>query len=74
MGDYMIKKIRPKTEIKLNYGMDGRDAYYEIAYFCPTCGKSIYGYKVSNACDRCGTFYDWSGKEPRIVVHRSVEW
>ena len=70
----MSEKNRPKAEVRYDYGCDGRDSRYYIAYFCPTCGKGISGYKNSNACDRCGTFYDWGRTEPSIKVARTVDW
>ena len=45
-----------------------------IKYYCPTCGRSIRGYKSDNACDNCGTFYDWGDNEPKIVVIKSIKW
>lgn len=70
----MMNKIRPKAEIKYNFGTDGRDDSYYIAFSCPTCGRRIGDYKGANACDECGTFYDWGDRKPKIVVTRSVEW
>ena len=71
------KKIRPNARVECNNGgCDGREAvYYYIGYNCPTCGRSIgttYGSPV--ACTRCGTFFDWSGKEPKIETRREVVW
>lgn len=70
----MIEKIRPKAEVRLDFGIDGRDQHYYIQYSCPVCGQNIWGYRSKTACDRCGTFYDWGNREPKIVVSRSVEW
>lgn len=69
-----VKKIRPIAEVKLSNGIDGRDAHYYIAYSCPVCHRTIYGYGSSNACDRCGTFYDWGSHAPKIQVIREIEW
>lgn len=71
----MIEKKRPSATIRYDYGCDGRDGRYYIEYSCPTCGRLIgSSYKISNACDRCGTFYDWGQCEPRIEITRSVKW
>ena len=70
----MVEKIRPKTKIVHRQNDDGCRTWYEIAYFCPKCGKSIFAYGREDACDQCGTFYDWGKEEPSIVVHRTVEW
>ena len=70
----MVEKKRPKAEVYLNYGNDGRDAHYDIEYRCPKCNKKINYYKAETACDNCGTFYDWGNQEPKIVVTRTVEW
>ena len=69
----MIVKIRPNARVYLNQGTDGRDAFYDIEYRCPKCHKIINYYKAETACDKCGTFYDWSGN-PHIVTTRTVEW
>lgn len=39
----------------------------------PVVDILVHG-KKNTACDRCGTFYDWGGKEPRIKRTESVEW
>lgn len=70
----MMEKIRPKAEVRLDFGNDGRDEHYYIKYSCPTCGQIILGYRSETACDRCGTFYDWGVREPKIKVTRMVEW
>ena len=70
----MVNKIRPEADVRLDYGMDGRDLHYYIKYSCPTCGQIILGYRSETACDRCGTFYDWGVREPKIKVTRTVEW
>lgn len=70
----MVKKIRPNAEVRLNNGVDGRDESYYVHYSCPTCGRSIWGYRSETACDRCGTFFDWGNHEAKIKVSRAVEW
>ena len=70
----MISKIRPVAIVEYSYGNDGRDAHHYIAYYCPTCGRTIPWYEYATACDQCGTFYDWGEKEPRIEITRSVKW
>ena len=69
-----INKVRPSARVAVDYGPDGRDMRYYIEYRCPVCNNWTIGYKQENACDRCGTFYDWGNREPKIVVKRSVEW
>ena len=70
----MIHKERPTAIVVKRIDMDGRNTWYEIEYKCPLCGESIIGYAKENACDRCGTFYDWGDHEPRIEVIRKVKW
>ena len=71
----MISKIRPSAKIVKKYDEDGWHSWYAIEYFCPTCGEYIgQRYKSYNACDRCGTFYDWGAREPRIETTRAVVW
>lgn len=69
----MIKK-RPTARIEWSNGNDGWDGRYYIAYYCPECGRRIQHYAKDNACDRCGTFYDWGKREPVIEITRSVKW
>lgn len=69
-----IKKIRPKASIQWSYGDDGRDGRYYIEYRCPVCSRRINSYRSDNACDQCGTFYDWGKREPTIEITRSVKW
>ena len=69
-----MEKIRPQATIYKNYGVDGKDEFYEILYLCPVCGKRIRGYAVENACNKCGTFFDWGKRPPRIEVSRRVLW
>ena len=71
----MIEKMRPVAKIRESYGDDGRaprNTYIE--YYCPTCGRFIGPWKNFTACDRCGTFYDWGDKEPKVKVTESIEW
>ena len=70
-SEIRAKKVRPAASVELSYGNDGRDCHYYVAYKCPTCGKSTI--KGTVACDRCGTFFDWS-KKASIKVIRKVEW
>ena len=70
-----MEKVRPIAEVGTRMSSDFRDEWHEIDYFCPKCGKIINGgYKSENACDNCGTFYDWGIKAPSIKVIRTVEW
>ncbi len=69
-----VTKIRPKTRIEHKYNEDGWKDWYEIEYYCPTCSRNIRGYKSDNACDECGTFYDWGKFKPEIVEIRTVRW
>ena len=70
----MIEKIRPVARISESYGDDGRaPRSVSIDYYCPTCGRYIGSWKKDTACDKCGTFYDWGSKEPRIKRTESVE-
>ena len=50
------------------------DGRYYIAYYCPKCRRKLPGYAMMNACDQCGTFFDWGKREPVIEVARSVRW
>ena len=70
----MIRKERPIATVEYNYGNDGRDGHYYIAYKCPCCLRYIPWHKYETACDRCGTFYDWGRSEPHIEIKRSVKW
>lgn len=70
----MVEKIKPCAVISKYYDEDGRTSWYAIDYYCPTCGRQIRSYKSDNACDKCGTFYDWGKREPEIKITRSVEW
>lgn len=59
-----IEKVRPSaevrysSEVRYSCGIYGRDAGWVIDYSCPNCRKPIN--KGDIACDRCGTFFDWS--------------
>jgi len=70
-SEIKAKKVRPAASVELDYGNDGRDCRYYVAYKCPTCGKSTIEGTV--ACDRCGTFFDWS-KKASIKEIRKIEW
>lgn len=74
MEHSQIKKIRPLAWVEWSGGNDGRDGRYYIEYHCPKCGKRIWYYGRENACDQCGTFYDWGKREPTIEITRSVKW
>jgi hypothetical protein len=64
----MVTKIKPKASIAFTEGMDGRDSHYYIIYHCPTCNRLISFYRSNDACDECGTFYDWGSREPYIKM------
>lgn len=66
----MVKKIKPRAEIKLSEGNDGWDFRYYVKYSCP-CGKGIQENDI--ACDECGTFFDWSQKAT-IEITRNIVW
>ena len=70
-----VQKIRPKAELRYSWGDDGRapERVY-IEYYCQKCGRYAGGYKSFNACDECGTFYDWGDHEPRIKTVKIIEW
>ena len=70
----MINKIRPIATVEWSDGNDGRDGRFYIAYCCPKCHRMLPGYNKVNACDQCGTFFDWGKQEPVIEVTRSVQW
>lgn len=69
-----INKVRPSAKVAVDYGHDGRDIKYYIEYKYPVCNNWIMGYKRENSCDKCGAYFDWGNREPKIVVKRSVEW
>lgn len=64
-------KVRPCAERKYSSGNDGRDEHYYIRYSCPNCSKIIYENDI--ACEKCGTFFDWS-KKAYIETQRLVRW
>ena len=65
-----IQKIRPIARAKYSDGNDGRDWHYYVAYYCPTCQKPIFHYET--ACDKCGTFFDWSKKAHIKITYTAV--
>ena len=67
----MVDKIRPDATYDWSEGNDGRDSTYKIKYFCPKCYKSLYEGEI--ACDKCGTFFDWS-KKAYIRMKPTIEW
>ena len=72
---FQVKKLKVIAHPKLSFGNDGRDSHYVIEYSCPTCGRIIgCEYKGSNACDECGTFYDWGEKKPKLMTEVFVDW
>ena len=74
MKHSMIERIRPRTVINEHFDMEFRNSFYAIDYYCPTCGKPIAFYKSDNACDKCGTFFDWGEHKPEIKITRTVAW
>lgn len=70
----MIEKIKPLTAINKHYNDDGHASWYAIDYYCPICGRHIRFYESDNACNKCGTFFDWGKKEPIIETTRTVVW
>lgn len=64
-------KVRPRADQAYSSGNDGRDGHYYIKYSCPNCSKVINKYDI--ACEKCGTFFDWSEKA-YIETQRSVRW
>lgn len=70
-----MEKIRPIAKEEYDCGMDGRDGYYFIAYYCPSCHKRIVrGYNSDTACDKCGTFFDWGNHKPKVETVRKIVW
>lgn len=69
----MIEKIRPIAKVAHSDGNDGRDAYVYIEFRCPKCNRLIRHWKADNACDACGTFYEW-GKRPELVKKWEIKW
>ena len=70
----MVTKIRPIASVEHSEGNDGRDAHDFIAYYCPTCNRSISYYRSDTACDQCGTFYDWGESKPYINYNPEIIW
>lgn len=66
-----IQKVRPTAEKRYSCGNDGRDARWVVDYSCPNCKKPIS--KGDIACDRCGTFIDWS-KTAHIRMNPEIVW
>ena len=63
----MVEKIKPTSEIHESFRDDGRGPRtVSLIFYCPTCGRYIGSWKKEVACDKCGTFYDWGEKEPKI--------
>lgn len=64
-----IVKVRPKAEARM------LDSYYpprwDVDYSCPNCGKWIRERDI--ACDKCGTFFDWS-KTAHIRMNPEIVW
>lgn len=69
----MIEKVRPFAEIVECCDSDGRHSWEEIEYRCPTCKRIINHHVNDVACDKCGTFYDWS-KTAKIRTVESIVW
>lgn len=74
----MVTKRRPLTKIYEyeTWNEDGTRSKKGIGikYFCPGCNRLILYYKSNDACDICGTFYDWGEKEPTIKTEHHVVW
>lgn len=66
-----MNKIRPCAKIVYDGGNDGRDDTIRIGYACPKCNKPIRRGDI--ACDKCGTFMDWSEKAYVKTVYK-IEW
>ena len=66
-----LKKVRALAEERYSSGNDGRDGRWVIDYSCPNCRKPIN--KGEIACDRCGTFFDWS-KTAHIRMIPEIVW
>ena len=69
----MINKIRPEAKVVNRQSDDGWYTWHAIEYYCPECGRTIGKYMESTACDKCGTFYDWSD-EAEIETVYQVKW
>lgn len=66
-----IPKVRPSAEVCYSSGIDGRESKWYIDYSCPNCKQYIR--KGDIACDRCGTFFDWS-KTAHIRMNPEIVW
>lgn len=66
-----IKKVKPSAKVRYSSGIDGRESKWYIDYSCSNCGKQILEGDI--ACDRCGTFFDWS-KKARIRMNPDIVW
>lgn len=64
-------KVRPYAKQEYSWGNDGRDGHYYIKYSCPNCSKIINENDI--ACEKCGTFFDWS-KKAHIETKQFVQW
>lgn len=65
------QKVRPKAEAEYSDGIDGRNPHYYISYYCPNCQKYLKERDI--ACDRCGTFFDWT-KKAHIRMNPEIVW
>lgn len=70
----MIEKIRPNTSIEWSDGNGLTGGHHYIEYRCPKFNRIIRWYKSDTACDKCGTFYDWGSRQPRIEITLAVKW
>lgn len=66
-----IIKVMPKADAFHSFGDDGRDSHWMINYYCPNCNKPIN--KGDIACDKCGTFFDWS-KTAHVKMIPTIVW
>ena len=64
-----IVKVKPKAEARRNdWAFPAR---WDVDYSCPKCGKWIRERDI--ACDKCGTFFDWS-KTAHIRMNPEIVW
>ena len=66
-----MDKLRPIAYLAYSSGNDGRDDHYYISYTCPKCDSVLM--ENDMACDKCGTFLDWS-KKATIKIKREIVW
>lgn len=66
-----ITKVRPIAEKRYSSGCDGRVSQWIVDYYCPKCKKPINNGDI--ACDKCGTFFDWS-KTAHIRMNPEIVW